>query len=75
MSLLNGTLSSPCQMPRLPDLPPSDYDQIAAAISSAESPVGIDAKKTHVVILHLLLDLQQRLSQIEARLDTLERRA
>ena len=56
-------------MTRLPELPKSDYDALAEAISSAESPVGIDARKTHVLILHLLLDLQQRLERIEKHLD------
>lgn len=56
-------------MTRLPDLPKLDYDALAEAISSTESPVGIDAKKTHVLILHLLLDLQRRLERIEQHLD------
>ena len=51
------------------DVPGDRYEALARAIASAESPVGIDAKKTHVVILHLLLDLQARLDRIEARLD------
>ncbi|OZC01408.1 hypothetical protein [Rubricoccus marinus] len=51
------------------DLPTEDYDALALAIASDQSPVGIDAKKTHVVILHLLLDLQDRLARLEARLD------
>jgi hypothetical protein len=56
-------------MPDLPDLPKTDYDRLAEAIASADSPVGIDAKKTHIHILHLLLDLQQRLERLERRLD------
>ena len=32
------------------------YDQIAELIHSDESPVGIDAKKTHILILHKLAD-------------------
>ncbi|MFN3597112.1 MAG: hypothetical protein ACK41D_07555 [Rubricoccaceae bacterium] len=44
------------------------YERLAAELASAESPVGIDAKKTHVFILHLLLDLQQRLGRLEAQL-------
>ncbi|HEX7069553.1 MAG TPA: hypothetical protein VF190_02055 [Rhodothermales bacterium] len=56
-------------MAELPNLPKSEYDLLAEAIASAESPVGIDAKKTHIFILHLLLDLQQRLERIEKRLD------
>lgn len=51
------------------DLPADDLDAIARAIASDQSPVGIDAKQTHAVILHLLLDLQDRLARLEARLD------
>ncbi len=32
----------------------SEYDQIAELIHSDSSPVGIDAKKTHILILQLL---------------------
>lgn len=42
-----------------------DYQRIARLITSDDSPVGIDAKKTHVMILH-------KLEQIEARLERLE---
>ncbi|GAB5550131.1 MAG: hypothetical protein SangKO_098910 [Sandaracinaceae bacterium] len=51
------------------DLPTEDYESLARVIASDQSPVGIDAKKTHVVILHLLLDIQDRLARLEARLD------
>ena len=44
------------------------YDEIERLISSDDSPVGIDAKKTHVLILH-------KLTQIERRLDRLEQQA
>lgn len=43
----------------------SDYAEIEALIASDASPVGIDAKKTHIIISKLL--------QIEQRLDRLER--
>ena len=51
------------------DVPKDDYDALARAIASDQSPVGIDAKQTHGVILHLLLDIQDRLARLEARLD------
>lgn len=54
--------------PALPELSDADFERIAGSITSADSPVGIDAKKTHVLILHLLLDLQQRVRRIEERL-------
>jgi hypothetical protein len=47
-------------------VPEADYADIAEALASAESPVGIDAKHTHVLILHAL-------DRIERRLDALER--
>lgn len=45
----------------------ADYARIEASIASDSSPVGIDAKKTHVMIL-------AKLESIERRLDALERR-
>lgn len=51
------------------DVPQDAYDALARAIASDQSPVGIDAKRTHVVILHLLIDIQHRLSRLEDRLD------
>ena len=44
------------------------YDQIAELIHRDESPVGIDAKKTHILILH-------KLNRIEKRLDALEQQS
>lgn len=41
------------------------YQRIEDLIASDDSPVGIDAKKTHVLIL-------AKLEQIEARLDRLQ---
>ena len=43
------------------------YDEIGELIQSASSPVGIDAKKTHIYIIY-------KLEQIEKRLDALEKR-
>ena len=45
-----------------------DYQRIAAEISSEDSPVGIDAQKTHVMILMKLESLERRLTRIEERL-------
>ena len=44
------------------------YDQIAAEISSDSSPVGIDAKKTHIIIIDKLMQIEERLSQLEKKL-------
>lgn len=40
-------------------------DRIARAIESADSPVGIDAKKTHVLILRALERIEERLERLE----------
>ena len=50
------------------EIPESDRERIAALIHSDASPVGIDAKKTHVLILHKLEQLERRLAEIEQRL-------
>ena len=47
------------------DIDEKTYAQIAEMIHSDKSPVGIDAKKTHIYILY-------KLSQIEKRLEALE---
>ncbi len=46
------------------------YDKIAAQIHSDTSPVGIDAKKTHILILQLLMDIDARLKRIEEKSDS-----
>lgn len=46
------------------------YDEIAKQIHSDTSPVGIDAKKTHILILQLLMDIDARLKRLEERIDS-----
>lgn len=46
---------------------PEIYREIEAAITSDDSPVGIDAKKTHVLILHKLIEIERRLAALERR--------
>ena len=48
------------------DLTPEEEREIAELIHSDTSPVGIDAKKTHILILHKLMALEKRLDRIEA---------
>ena len=43
-----------------------DYQRIARQIGSDDSPVGIDAEKTHVMILHKLEQIEARLARLEA---------
>jgi len=52
------------------DLTISDNEkqQILAKIESDESPVGIDAAKTHVLILQKLQNIEQRLEALETQL-------
>ena len=49
-------------------IPEDEYQAIEDEISSESSPVGIDAKKTHVMILHQLRAIEARLARIEERL-------
>ena len=41
------------------------YEEIARIIHSDESPVGIDAKKTHILILNKLAEINDRLRRLE----------
>ena len=41
------------------------YKEIEDMIASDSSPVGIDAKKTHVVIIHKLNEIEKRLGRLE----------
>ena len=50
-----------------------EYDEIAREISSDESVVGIDAKKTHILIIHMLNELQLKVEGLEKRLNELEK--
>ena len=45
------------------------YEAIAQEIHSDTSPVGIDAKKTHILILEKLIQLEKRLERIESKID------
>ncbi len=50
------------------DVPEAEAREIESKITSADSPVGIDAKATHVIIIHKLLEIERRLSVLEALL-------
>jgi hypothetical protein len=50
------------------DVPAEDAERIEEVIASAESPVGIDAKKTHVIIIQKLVEIERRLERLEERL-------
>ena len=51
-------------------IPKETYRAIEEEIASDQSPVGIDAKKTHVLIIHQLREIEARLTRIEQRLPT-----
>ena len=46
----------------------SSYQAIEEEIESSASPVGIDAKKTHVMIIHMLREISERLERVEEKL-------
>ena len=50
------------------DVPNETYDRLRRAIESDDSPVGIDAQKAHVLILHKLIELEKRLDRIEKKM-------
>jgi len=49
-------------------IPREIYDKIERMIASSESVVGIDAKETHIIIIHKLLEIEKRLSALEKKL-------
>lgn len=44
-----------------------EYEDILKQIKSDDSPVGIDAGKTHVLILHKLMGIERRLEALEMK--------
>ncbi len=53
------------------EIPKDEYETIAAEIHSSESLVGIDAKKTHIIIIHLLRDISKRVVKLEEKLENI----
>ena len=49
-----------------------DFAEILSRISLADSPVGIDAKLTHAIIIAYLRQISARLEGIESRLEAVE---
>jgi hypothetical protein len=56
------------------EIPESVYKEIEQAIGSEQSVVGIDARKTHIIIIHMLLQIQQNIDSLGERVKQLERR-
>lgn len=48
-------------------IPTEEYEAIEKMIASEASVVGIDAKKTHILILHKLIEIEKRLKAIEEK--------
>ena len=48
------------------------YDRIASEIHSDISPVGIDAKKTHIMILALLEEMKEEIRELRKEVETLK---
>lgn len=46
-------------------IPEKEYERLESEIESSESPVGIDARKAHVLILYKLEQMEKRLSVLE----------
>jgi hypothetical protein len=42
--------------------------EIGKVIGSEDSPVGIDAKKTHIIIINKLFEIEKRLAKLEEKL-------
>ena len=55
------------------NIPEDQQIEIEKVIASDQSVVGIDAKKTHVLIIHMLNNIQKRLDTLEERLLKLEK--
>lgn len=54
------------------NIPENKYKEIEELIGSDESVVGIDAKKTHIIIIHMLRQIQGQLNNLEERLGDVE---
>ena len=47
-----------------------DYTELIDRLTSADSPVGIDAQYTHAIIIEFLQNISRRLEKIEATLES-----
>ena len=49
---------------KMVDVPQEIYERLEKYITSDESPVGIDAKKTHIQILYRLMEIEKKLDNL-----------
>ena len=54
------------------DIDETTYNEIAKTIHSDNSPVGIDAKKTHILILNALAQLNEKVDRLEKEIAELK---
>mgnify|MGYP001144645825 FL=1 len=54
------------------DISDKEYSEIEKLIGSEDSVVGIDAKKTHIIIIQMLRELTEKIEGLEKRMDKLE---
>jgi len=52
------------------EIEPKIYQEIANVIQSDNSPVGIDAKETHIIIINKLYEISERLERLEQKFIT-----
>lgn len=50
------------------EIDPSIFEEIGNEIKSEDSPVGIDAKKTHIIIIRKLDLIEDRLRKLEEKM-------
>lgn len=50
-------------------VPKESYEAIKKMIANTESVVGIDAKETHIIIIHKLMEIEQRLKTLEKKIN------
>ena len=50
------------------------YEAIAKEIHSDKSPVGIDAKKTHIMILEKLILIEEKLKELDLKIESLSKK-
>lgn len=55
------------------NIPEEIYQEIEATIYSEKSVVGIDAKKTHILILYQLMQLDKRMEKLEQMIQELQK--
>ena len=49
-------------------VPEEKVKEIGELIELKNSPVGIDAKKTHIIIIHKLTEIEKRLKKLEDKI-------